>query len=356
MKKNKLNCILEEVRKKGRNGDTILAHINPIEAIMLKKAGGSGTINPKTGLPEFLPRFLSHPFKTIEKAFKNPGKTASRFIGNTVAPIGGAILGNMILPGVGGIIGGGLGGGVGSASIGKKFGSGAIMGALQGALLPTAASAAGWGANAVGAKGLGTTLTNYGNTNAILPSLGLGEKTASTLKGAAGSNALLSTLNPSKTSGVNAGDDYEDYLNYKTNESRKDKNEEELTFLDKLGRNTSNFLTKPKNLLAVGSLGLSLYDRMNQPKPLTPAQKGRMAKEEMLAMRLTPAEIAAQEEYELMLEQSKRRNARKKFLPEERIDITPLYNRVSSPEEYAQTGRWINYYDNPRFSGQPVRF
>lgn len=38
---------------KGRGGDTMLAHINPREAEMLKAAGGSGTINPKTGLREF---------------------------------------------------------------------------------------------------------------------------------------------------------------------------------------------------------------------------------------------------------------------------------------------------------------
>jgi hypothetical protein len=37
----------------GRNGDKILAHINPKEAALLKKRGGSGTINPKTGVLEF---------------------------------------------------------------------------------------------------------------------------------------------------------------------------------------------------------------------------------------------------------------------------------------------------------------
>ena len=37
----------------GRNGDTILAHITPAEAKLLKQNGGSGTINPKTGLLEF---------------------------------------------------------------------------------------------------------------------------------------------------------------------------------------------------------------------------------------------------------------------------------------------------------------
>jgi hypothetical protein len=38
---------------KGRNGDTMLAHINPSEAQMLKQAGGSGRINPDTGLMAF---------------------------------------------------------------------------------------------------------------------------------------------------------------------------------------------------------------------------------------------------------------------------------------------------------------
>jgi hypothetical protein len=37
----------------GRKGDTILAHINPKEAAMLKAHGGSGGKNPKTGLLEF---------------------------------------------------------------------------------------------------------------------------------------------------------------------------------------------------------------------------------------------------------------------------------------------------------------
>lgn len=43
----------EQLRKKGRHGDTILAHITPKEAAKLKAEGGAGTINPDTGLPEF---------------------------------------------------------------------------------------------------------------------------------------------------------------------------------------------------------------------------------------------------------------------------------------------------------------
>jgi hypothetical protein len=98
-----------------------------------------------------------------------------------------------------------------------------------------------------------------------------------------------------------------------------------------------------------------LYDRFNQPKPKTAAQEGKELKEKMLAQRLTPEELAAQEQYELQVEQAKRRNARKKFLPEERIEIDPLYTRVSTPEERERTGRWLNYYNNPQFSGNPTR-
>jgi hypothetical protein len=43
----------QELAQYGRNGDTMLAHITPQEAGLLKAMGGSGTINPKTGLPEF---------------------------------------------------------------------------------------------------------------------------------------------------------------------------------------------------------------------------------------------------------------------------------------------------------------
>jgi hypothetical protein len=45
--------LAEMIRRFGRGEDKILAHITPEEAAMLKEQGGSGTINPMTGLPEF---------------------------------------------------------------------------------------------------------------------------------------------------------------------------------------------------------------------------------------------------------------------------------------------------------------
>ena len=53
----------------GRNGDTMLAHITPQEARMLRRQGGSGTINPVTGLPEFF-----NPLKAVVKLVKSAGK------------------------------------------------------------------------------------------------------------------------------------------------------------------------------------------------------------------------------------------------------------------------------------------
>ena len=54
MADQKLKQSAEELRSKGRGGDTILAHINPHEAAILKMMGGAGSKNPYTGLPEFL--------------------------------------------------------------------------------------------------------------------------------------------------------------------------------------------------------------------------------------------------------------------------------------------------------------
>ena len=48
-----LRQIAALLRSKGRHGDTVLAHINPKEAALLKARGGAGTANPETGLPEF---------------------------------------------------------------------------------------------------------------------------------------------------------------------------------------------------------------------------------------------------------------------------------------------------------------
>ncbi len=79
-----LKPIAAEIAKMGRNGDTMLAHIMPHEARMLRRRGGSGTINPKTGLPEF---FLNKIFKGIGRAFSAVGRFVKSIAQTTVGKI-----------------------------------------------------------------------------------------------------------------------------------------------------------------------------------------------------------------------------------------------------------------------------
>lgn len=61
---------------KGNRGDTMLAHINPEEARLLKMMGGSGTINPKTGLPQFGPEedYYFDLYPDVKAAMEAEGK------------------------------------------------------------------------------------------------------------------------------------------------------------------------------------------------------------------------------------------------------------------------------------------
>jgi hypothetical protein len=58
-----LPAMAEEVQDAGRRGDTMLAHITPEEAGILQLLGGSGTINPETGLPEYFVKRVRRFFK-----------------------------------------------------------------------------------------------------------------------------------------------------------------------------------------------------------------------------------------------------------------------------------------------------
>ena len=62
----------------GRNGDTMLAHVTPEEMRMLKDRGGAGTINPRTGLPEFF---------SLKKIFSKIGRAVKKFARSTIGKI-----------------------------------------------------------------------------------------------------------------------------------------------------------------------------------------------------------------------------------------------------------------------------
>ena len=124
----------QTLQKKGRNGDTILAHINPQEAAMLRAQGGTGTINPATGLVEY--GFFSKLWKGIVKIAKVIAPIALTFL----VPAAGAWIGSTFLGGLGaagsliggGMIAGAAAGAAGAAIQGGDIGKGALIGGALG--------------------------------------------------------------------------------------------------------------------------------------------------------------------------------------------------------------------------------
>lgn len=79
----------EKVRAAGRGGDTVLAHITPEEAGILKLLGGSGTINPRTGQPEYLKKFIKKVVpKEIYKPISSLGKELERGVESVAKALG----------------------------------------------------------------------------------------------------------------------------------------------------------------------------------------------------------------------------------------------------------------------------
>lgn len=92
----KPNPIASSLGYMGRYGDTMLAHITPSEARMLRRSGGSGTINPMTGLPEF---FIKKLGKAIGSAFKSVGKAVTNVVkgvGNAVKKFASSTVGRIV--------------------------------------------------------------------------------------------------------------------------------------------------------------------------------------------------------------------------------------------------------------------
>jgi hypothetical protein len=176
----------------GQGGDTMLAHINPREAEVLRRMGGQGSINPNTGLREYkglkkilgavLPIALMFtPIGAMVSGFLTPmfgaasgivggaltGAGTAKLTGGNVlqgALLGGAgaglgsTIGKTLAPSLSGttqnMIGSGLIGGVAGEATGQGFAKGAALGAA-GAGLSGAVNSAdlGGGAFQAGVQG-----------------------------------------------------------------------------------------------------------------------------------------------------------------------------------------------------------
>jgi hypothetical protein len=75
-----LNPIAASLANQGRRGDRLLAHITHGEARLLRRRGGSGTINPKTGLPEFFIDKIAKGLKDVGRGISNAVKSLGRGI------------------------------------------------------------------------------------------------------------------------------------------------------------------------------------------------------------------------------------------------------------------------------------
>lgn len=128
---------LSRVRDMGRRGDTELAHINPIEAKILQAYGGSGTVNPRTGLKEY-------------GFWDELGKIGSVILPialSVIAPAIGGALGASAAwaPALGGAVIGGLSSAMGGQDPLKGALTGGITSGLGGMLGQTANNAIGLG-------------------------------------------------------------------------------------------------------------------------------------------------------------------------------------------------------------------
>lgn len=187
-----LKVAARKLQAAGRGGDSMLAHINPREAEMLRRMGGSGTVNPNTGLREYkggggiLGAVIPIALNFIAPGLGAAIGTALGATGAAAGMLGSAVIGGLsagltggdplkgaVLGGLGGglgsaagsaansalglglgatgqaVLGGALVGGATGALTGQGFGKGALMGAA-GAGLGAAAQGVGEGALGAG--------------------------------------------------------------------------------------------------------------------------------------------------------------------------------------------------------------
>jgi hypothetical protein len=160
-----LKPMAREMAAAGRYGDTMLAHISPVEAQILRRYGGSGTINPVTGAPEFF----------LKKMFKKIGRAVKKFASTTIGKI---VIGTALFM---------VAGPAAASMLGAASGGAAAAG-ISGFV-----------------SGAGTTLLAGGNLKDALKAGAVGGVTAGVAKGAM-NRFSGATPNVAKTSATSAAD------------------------------------------------------------------------------------------------------------------------------------------------------
>jgi len=103
------------VASQGRSGDTMLAHITPQEAQLLRSRGGMGTINPATGLREY--GFFKSIFRGVKKVVKSVVKVAKKIVSSKIGKIVATVALAAFLGPAGAAMGGGFFGAAAAAGV-----------------------------------------------------------------------------------------------------------------------------------------------------------------------------------------------------------------------------------------------
>lgn len=195
--KGGLRVAARQLQAAGRGGDSMLAHINPREAEMLRRMGGAGTVNPNTGLREYkgggdlLGVILPVALNFIAPGLGAAIGTAMGATGVAATALGGAVIGGLSAAVTGGdplkgALFGGLGGGLGDVAGGfvnnaLKMNLGAAgQGILGGALVGGASSALTGGDPLKGALigGAGSAVGQFAGANTFGGATGAGVSAA----------------------------------------------------------------------------------------------------------------------------------------------------------------------------------
>jgi hypothetical protein len=196
------------VAASGRSGDTMLAHINKKEAALLKKHGGAGTLNPRTGLREY----GWNPVKAVTSVFKGATsavKSVVKSVGSAVKGVLNSSVGRIVAtvalaaflgPGAFGIAGMGLGS---TAAMGLAS---AGITALSGGNLKDVVKAGVTGAIAgFGAEVLGPALGSATGVSNAAGQAAMGAGAASTGSGLLQGRSIKDSVKDGMTSAAIAG-------------------------------------------------------------------------------------------------------------------------------------------------------
>jgi hypothetical protein len=213
--------------------------------------------------------------------------------------------------------------------------------------LPSTSSALGWGASKLGASGIGSSLSNYGARNAILPALGMSNNSYM-------SNMANYSPYTALAQGMNGVSQYPQMPPPPPGYSYADNR----GFMEKFGDNTKDYLSQPGNLLTLGTVAAQY---MGREKPKTPEQIADEERRYRNASRRTIAEIEADEAIraaQLDLEKKRKRKRLKEDMDE--IDRPyPVYRKSGGSVKDQDTSTYSPYaylVEETYYRSSPVRY